>query len=226
MAKPDITPVGRRFGRLTATGFLGTRGRESWFSCVCDCGNITESRASRLKDGTKQSCGCLMREMSIVSLSKGRFKHGICVGGFPRWYHIYLGMIARCTQHTVRNFDRYGGRGIYVCQQWMDNPKKFLSDMGEPLSGQSIDRIDNDGPYSPENCRWTTDLVQMNNRSCNRLITHEDKTMTVSEWSRHIGIRSATLTKRLNSGWSVDKALTAPLIQNKSHRTKLVLGCV
>jgi hypothetical protein len=200
-----IDLVGQKFGRLTVVRFVDVRHSEAMYACICDCGQEAIARASRLRNGEKRSCGCLI------------LKHGICVGGFPRWYHIYLGMVSRCVNQKDRGFALYGGRGIRVCDRWLKSPADFLADMGEPPDGLSIDRVDNDGPYSPENCRWATRVEQQNNRRCNRNITHQGKTQSLSEWAREIGLTNATLTKRLQS-WSVDRALTAPVTLNKSSR--------
>jgi hypothetical protein len=214
-ARIDLT--GQRFGRLTVLRFVEVRRSQSMYACLCDCGQETMARAERLKNGKKRSCGCLMREVATAVLARGRLKHGFCLGGFPRWYHIYLGMVARCTNTAATGFQQYGGRGIRVCDRWLKSPADFLADMGEPPEDLSLDRIDNDGPYSPENCRWATRVEQQNNRRCNRNITHQGKTQSLSEWAREIGLTNATLTKRLRS-WSVDMALTAPVAQNKSSR--------
>ena len=126
-------------------------------------------------------------------------------------------MVKRCTVPTCKHFDRYGGRGISVCDRWrvFDN---FFADMGERPAGCSIDRIDNDGDYCPENCRWATQREQMGNTCKTRTITFNGKTMSAAEWSRQTGIDGRLIRHRIDGlGWSVERALTEPPFRGKNH---------
>lgn len=128
-------------------------------------------------------------------------------------YTIWRNLKARCYYPRNDDYDRYGGRGIAVCDRWRDSFEAFLSDMGErPTPGHSIERIDNDGPYSPDNCRWATRTEQASNRHTSQTITHDGETLTVQEWSRRTGIKAPALYWRLHAGWSAERTLTTPAV--------------
>jgi hypothetical protein len=119
-------------------------------------------------------------------------------------------MKTRCYNPASDAYDRYGGRGIKVCEDWKNS---FVSFFDWAMSNGyadnlTLDRINNDGNYSPDNCRWSTKQEQNNNRRCNRMITYNGKTQNVAQWARELGIKRVTLQNRLNRGWSVEKALS------------------
>lgn len=119
-------------------------------------------------------------------------------------------MIARCKHASVRGSERYLGRGITVCEGWLKF-ENFLADMGERPSGMSIDRIDNNLGYTPDNCKWSTAKEQMNNRSNNRIIVFDGRSQTLAEWARELGVQWSLLNNRLTRGWPVKRALTEPV---------------
>lgn len=133
-------------------------------------------------------------------------------------YHAWLAMKRRCYLPTIEAFQHYGGRGIAVCDRWRDSFPNFLADMGpRPSDGHSLDRIDNNGHYSPENCRWATIYEQNNNRENGRYLTHDGATLNVTEWAERTGISMATITRRLNGGWPVDEALSKRAWHRRPH---------
>lgn len=129
-------------------------------------------------------------------------------------------MIARCYDPKNHKYKSYGARGIRVCDRWICY-RLFMEDMGERPQGKTLDRINNDGDYSPDNCRWATYSDQSQNRRDNNNITFNGQTKCLTEWERITGIYRKTIHKRLNSGWSIEDALTRPVQKSKSHKAML-----
>ena len=199
----DIT--GTRFGRLVATEFTGrTSTKKAKWLCRCDCGGFCVARTDRLTAGKVQSCGCL--KIFVCHRTHGE-------GGSRRSaeYQSWCGMLERSRNPTHHKYRDYGGRGITVCDRWLSY-ENFLADMGRrPTPKHSIDRIDNNGGYSPENCRWATLDIQSRNRRNNRLLTYAGETLCVADWERRAGLPTNVLLGRLNMGWPIERALTAPV---------------
>jgi hypothetical protein len=207
---PVIDLTGKRFGRLTVLHLHEvSRSRGARWQCKCDCGNTALVYRKELRNGDTQSCGCLHKEQ----LQERNTIHGLC--GTPE-HDVWLNMITRCTQPSAQNFRFYGGRGIKVCARWRNDFRSFLADMGpRPSPNHWIDRIDSDGDYSPENCRWSTRTEQFRNRRSNRLIEYANETKTMVEWAEAFGLNPMTLQWRLDHGWSVHDALTTPVQAKK-----------
>lgn len=201
---------GQRFGRLVAISYLGPVHNTSLWLMHCDCGNEKKVRRSNLR--TTRSCGCLVRE----SVSRAQTTHGLTKpGNHHPLYAIWDGMKRRC--HGSNPHYRYGGRGIYVCDRWRYGEGEktgfecFLADMGDrPSQEHSIDRIDYNGHYSPENCRWATATEQQRNRSTNRMVRFRGRGMTLTEAIGLSGLTEQAVWARLHRGWSIDDALTIP----------------
>jgi hypothetical protein len=137
-------------------------------------------------------------------------------------YSIYSAMLSRCYNPKNKRYDRYGGRGITVCQEWRDDFSAFYNHIGpRPSKQHSIDRIDNDLGYMPGNVRWATNIEQAYNKSSNTYYTLNGITMTLTEWSKETGIKPSTIITRLKRGWPVDEAIAAPLT-HKSRRNKVI----
>ena len=202
----DLT--GHRFGRLVVVRRSGSAsGHASWL-CRCDCGNVTIVSRPNLVTGRKnatRSCGCRQRQIAAVS-ARRRILHGEAAGGrnSPE-YTAWLGMHDRCNDLTN---PAYGGRGITVCARWRDLGK-FIADMGRrPGKEYSIDRIDNNKGYSARNCRWATRSIQSLNRRTNVRIEFREQNLTLSEWTKIVGISRSQIGWRLRNGWSIEQALT------------------
>lgn len=185
----DLT--GQRFGRLVVIGRDDRNSRKTYFNCQCDCGNVKSVRADSLKAGLIRSCGCMKKEQDRENLTAA---HTHRMSG-TRLYEIWQGIKKRCyNPHDVR-YDRYGGRGIKVCDEWREDFRAFCnwatqSGYDETLT---IDRIDNDGDYCPENCRWTNPQEQARNRSSNIRITIGNATKTLTEWCEIFQLDSKTI---------------------------------
>jgi hypothetical protein len=129
-------------------------------------------------------------------------------------YNSWKGMMARCYNEGHMHFSSYGGRGIVVCDRWHDFDC-FAADMGERPEGHSLDRINNDMGYSPENCRWATAKEQANNRRNNTVIEANGVEKTLSQWAEDLGTSASTISARINMGWSAEDAVSVPVIRNK-----------
>lgn len=148
------------FGRLTVVSRATNKGRRVAFNCVCQCGQTVQIVAFNLVSGDTKSCGCLVKD------TKPNLKHGLCRRNNRHpLYATWRSMKDRCQNPSNEHFSSYGGRGISVCERWDNSFPNFLLDMGDrPTEQHSLDRVDNDAGYSPENCRWATSQDQALNR--------------------------------------------------------------
>lgn len=186
--------MGKKFGRLTVIGMAPKTGRKTFWICQCDCGNIKTVRSDSLKAGLIRSCGCLKREQDRVNLEAN---HSHKMSG-TRIYQEWQGMKGRCYNEHDPRFDRWGGRGIKVCDEWKDSFENFYSwalanGYNETLT---IDRIDNDGDYAPSNCRWASQKEQSRNRSSNINIKIGNSTRTLTEWCEIFDVDYNTVNAR------------------------------
>ncbi len=203
----DLT--GRKFGRLTVLGRAkNERGGDSKWKCLCECGNITEVIAGHLKDGHTKSCGCLSKEI-VSETSKTHGKTN------TRLYRIYKKMYRRCYCPETKYYKNYGGRGITICPEWLGEngfPNFYDWAMANGYKENlSIDRIDNDKGYYPENCRWATAKEQANNTRSTVYLTYKGETKPASEWAEITRIRQDTLTMRKRNGWSDEECIEIPV---------------
>ena len=197
----DYSIVGKRFGYLVVIELdhINPIRKNTWWKCQCDCGNTTIVYRGGLTSGDIISCGCYHKE----HISEYGKKHGLSSDPL---YTVWSGMIQRCTNQNASNYYRYGGRGIYVCDEWRHNFKSFYDwaiELGYS-KGLTLDRINNEDGYYPDNCRWVDHQTQQNNTRNNHYITHNDETHSIAEWSRILNVNHETLRYRISKGNMVD----------------------
>ena len=188
--------TGQLFGRLTACEYV----KPSKWLCTCSCGNRPTVSSHNLLNGTAKSCGCFKRDV----LAKVRKTHGMTNSAT---YVAWTNMKARCYYAKTRGFANYGGRGIKVCDRWLNSFENFLVDMGERPDGLSLDRKDSDRDYSPENCHWIDWSSQMNNQRKTIFMTKGELTLSRSQWARKLGVKSDFIRSRQRSGMTDEEAL-------------------
>lgn len=231
--------IGKRFGKLVVLAEHPEKDKDKriQYVCQCDCGNTTITTGKRLRNGTAKSCGCLKSER----LSKKNYRHGGAHrSGRERLYGIHRDMIRRCYDPRRNNYAKYGGRGIYVCDEWLkpdgdavqgyinfrnwaytngyydqpkDTPKSLML---------SIDRIDNDGPYAPWNCRWTDMYGQSNNRGdFNQYIQVGDEVYTFGQFEKKFGLHKGRVLMMYKTGWTTSQIVMKALHPElKLHQSK------
>lgn len=194
--------AGQTFGRLTPTEKWETRGKHRYWWCRCSCGSEKWVNQLAMTQGRTRSCGCLASELT----RKRNTTHGMT---YTKEFCAWQSMKRRCTNPSFIEWHRYGGRGISFAPEW-DKFENFYDDMGPAPNGTSLDRIDLDGDYTSDNCRWATKKQQSRNTSTNHMITVNGETMCLVDWARRIGISHATIITRLNRGWSEERAVLTP----------------
>lgn len=168
--------------------------------CLCECGNVKDIVLSSLRKGATKSCGCLKKEVDgTIQLTHGMTN--------TREYGIWSAMKRRCYNKNCRDYKDYGGRGISVCQEWIDSFEAFYRDMGpRPSARHSIDRIDPEGDYAKQNCRWASPILQASNKRNIRPIEAYGEAQTLIEWARRLGIPKTTLQRYVANGLSIEEA--------------------
>jgi len=205
--------LGMRFGKLVVESFDRVYNHSVMWRCRCDCGNEVVVYGKYLTNGDTKSCGCLMSEV----LKERNIKHGLAHQS--RLYTIWKGMRERCNNKNNSEYESYGGRGITVCQEWDDYERFFQwamengFDESLPARLCSIDRINNDEGYSPDNCRWVSMSQQARNTRRNRLLTYNGETKPAVEWGEIFGINPGYIINRIDRyGWSVEDAIATPVL--------------
>jgi hypothetical protein len=203
--KKVIDLTGQKFGRLTVKGRLEKRdkyGRVVWH-LLCDCGSEVYYDAGRFKYGNTSSCGCLKKEL----VGNDHRTHGLSK---TPTYSCWLAMKKRCYNNKSQDYYLYGGRGIRVCDRWMTF-ENFYADMGDRPIGMSLDRIDCNLDYSPENCRWATVTQQARNKRNTKIVEYKGVTKSIRDFCDELSLNANTVMTRLNQqNWTVDRALSTP----------------
>jgi hypothetical protein len=213
MAMKRSMNVGDKHGMLTLIEWK-VAPQKSIFRC--DCGNLTESIPSAVKTGKTVSCGCKRKGLPL--------KHGYCLEKKKeKLYMVWCSMKQRCHNPKNKDFKSYGGRGISVCKEWINDYAAFSrwARANGYIESVYIDRISNNGNYSPDNCRWITNKENCNNTRKNNFLTHNGKTHSLTEWSEITGLSRLTISARINEyGWDVERALTEKAKKGKNQFTK------
>lgn len=208
----DLT--GQKHHMLLVLELAGKKhGHLNW-KCLCDCGNITYTLGCDLTSGRKKSCGCLSRYMRI----QNNTTHGMSK---TRLYTIWNGIKKRCYNPNFENYKHYGGRGIEVCNEWKNDFEVFASwAMDNGYTDElTIERIDVNKNYCPENCKWITKTEQAKNKRTSRYFTYDGKTQILKDWCREVGLPYKAVHRRIfERGWSFEKTISQPIRISKNIR--------
>lgn len=202
---------GQIFGRLTAISlYRRDEKSNSYWLCKCICGNESVVRIGDLTSGNTKSCGCYHTEKNARLIAERNKTHN---ESGTRLYNIWRGIKQRCRYKRNVSYKNYGGRGIDVCNEWYNSYETFrdwalLNGYEDELT---IDRVDNEKNYEPDNCKWSTHKTQANNRRSSKIITHNGHSKTLSQWAEHLNVKKSTLSMRLQSGWSESETLDKPI---------------
>jgi hypothetical protein len=206
MGRSSKNEIGNVYGRLTVLKEIGRKRGAVLFLCKCECGNEKEITGGDLRSGKVHSCGCYKSE----KLTNENKTHGL---KNSRIYGIYYGMISRCYNQNATHYENYGGRGIFICKDWLDDFMNFYnwSLANGYRDDLTLDRIDVNGNYQPSNCRWVTMKEQGFNKRNNHYVEIDGEIKTITEWSDIYSINPQTVHCRMERGWDVIYALTSPI---------------
>lgn len=204
--------AGQTFGRWIVIEYSHDTVNNIYWTCRCECGTVRRVCSNSLRYGASRSCGCLQKELA----GKRSTTHGHSRAPI---YTAWRNMVRRCHDPRSDEYQRYGARGVIVCDRWRESFQSFLEDVGErPSPEMTIDRYpDPFGNYEPGNTRWATPMEQGQNRRNNRKLTLNGVTQSFAAWSRELGIAYTTIRNRADSGWSDQEILTTPTTLKKPH---------
>lgn len=195
-----------RYGRLVADrlAYFNSRDQAYWH-CRCDCGNSATVFGGNLTSGQSRSCGCM-------ALEGNNFRHGQAkTRAHTKEYDCWVSMKSRVLNPKNKRFMSYGGRGIHICERWLESFENFFADMGaKPSAKHTIHRVDNNGNYEPKNCIWAT-KEQWWARSDSRMLEFRGQTKCVAEWAEVLSTSARNIYNRLKLGWTTERALTQPV---------------
>jgi len=202
---------GQKFERLTVLKRVEKQNRKnSYWECLCDCGNKKIVRRQHLLSGNVRSCGCLAKEVS----SRVHTKHGL---EHTKAYRAWRGMISRCYKKTADSYYLYGGRGVTVCNRWKKSIISFYNDMGECPKNMSIERIDTNGNYCTDNCKWATIEEQANNKRNTIRIYGK----SLRHWSIKTGISRNAMYQRLRLGWNHKDIISLSPMERIKYKSRV-----
>jgi len=196
--------VGLRFGLLEVISYVKTENKKSYWFCMCDCGSEKIIYGNDMKRGATISCGCFNKKRTIEMGHNNR-KHGETKS---RLHNIWSGMKGRCQNNNNPKYKDYGGRGITVCDEWQTfEPFRDWALANGYQEGLTIDRVDNDGDYTPSNCRWATVVEQAKNKRNNKIISINGEAHCLAEWAAKTGLKEDTISMRIKRGWPSEQLL-------------------
>jgi hypothetical protein len=211
-----IDLAGQRFGKLVVVE-LSHQSNGAWWRCRCDCGGESVVRGAVLRYGSTKSCGCGSKAQARSNCAKHRNRnHWIPEQLRRKLKDAYKNMLSRCYDPGNDRYENYGGRGVRVCDEWLDPGSgrlrfyRWCIENGAERDLQ-IDRIDVNGSYCPDNCRFVDAITQMNNTTRNRWLTYRGETKTLAEWARSTGMAYGVLKHRVDRGWDVERIMNQPV---------------
>jgi hypothetical protein len=194
-----IDHTGQVFGKLTVLNRDGSKCGKAMWLCRCECGLEHAVSGDDLRQGTKGCRKCSPKR-------HGHTSDGKASSEYATWNQAKQ----RCTHPPHPKWKDYGGRGISMCDRWLDSFSAFLEDMGPRPAGMTLERHDNDGPYAPWNCQWATRKAQQQNRRVTAFITFGEQTKCAADWAREVGLTEGCLSSRIRAGWPTERALYQP----------------
>lgn len=207
--RTDLT--GLRFGKLVVVSYSHSKNGAIW-SCICDCGSESVVPARSLNYGSTRSCGCGALAQARENVIRASVKRSTGIPNIRKLKDLLHNMRMRCYSAKNKRFANYGARGINICDEWNDDCRSFYAwaNKNGYAPGLQIDRIDVNGNYSPDNCRFVGSVAQMNNTTRNHFIEWDGRRQTIAQWEREFGWPKGRLQARFSMGWTIERAMTQP----------------
>lgn len=211
----DIT--GQKFEKLTVINRIGSNKiRQATWLCQCECGNKIIVTGIDLRRGKVKSCGCIRRENLLKKITKHNKSKS-------KLYKVFIGIKGRCYNKNNYQYKNYGGRGIEVCREWLEDFINFdnWAMANGYREGLSIDRIDNNGNYCPENCRFVDNTIQQRNKRNNKYLAYNGENLCIADWEKKLNFSQGAIKTRIKCGWTVEQIIETP--SNKTRNSKVTL---
>lgn len=219
----DRNLIGFRSGRLVVVDYDEWKHGRPYLVCKCDCGNIISVRDDAIIGQTTKSCGCLQKEKAS-EYAKAHIRCSQNNESRERLHNIWYLMKHRCEYEKSKAYANYGGRGISVCKEWDDDSTGYFAFKEWAVNNGyrddlTIDRIDTNGDYSPENCRWADVFIQANNKRSNVLLTYNGETRTAAQWADKLGVNYDAFINRVYLGWDTERIFEQPYRKPRSKKS-------